>query len=117
MNHHMLLAQAKVMKLCHKMLPDAKIGPAPNITAIYAKTCKPEDVIAANNWETLRCWLYLDVAVWGRYNALAWSYLCGRGCQPDFEPGDEETLAGMQAGLHFHELLCNSHRVQEHEPR
>lgn len=69
-NHHMLLAQAKVMKLCHAMLKDSKIGPAPNITAIYPKTCKPEDVIAANNWESLRCWLYLDVAVWGRYNSL-----------------------------------------------
>lgn len=93
-NHHMLLAQAKVMKLCHAMLKDSKIGPAPNITAIYPKTCKPEDVIAANNWESLRCWLYLDVAVWGRYNSLVWSYLCDRGIQPEFAEGDEEILKG-----------------------
>lgn len=91
-NHHMLVAQAKVMKLCHAMLKNAKIGPAPNITAIYPKTCKPEDTIAANNWESLRCWLYLDVAVWGRYNSLIWSYLCDRGIQPEFSDGDEEIL-------------------------
>lgn len=93
-NHHMLLAQARVMKLCHSMLPDSKIGPAPNITAIYAKSCKPEDAIAANNWASLRSWLYLDAAVWGRYNTLVWSYLCDRGIEPEFEQADEETLKG-----------------------
>ncbi|WP_289642194.1 family 1 glycosylhydrolase, partial [uncultured Dubosiella sp.] len=31
-NHHMLVAQAKAMVLCHQMLPEAKIGPAPNIS-------------------------------------------------------------------------------------
>lgn len=93
-NHHMLLAQARVMKLCHSMLPDSKIGPAPNITAIYAKSCKPEDAIAANNWASLRSWLYLDAAVWGRYNTLVWSYLCDRGIEPEFEQADEKTLKG-----------------------
>lgn len=91
-NHHMLLAQAKAMKLCHMMIDGAKIGPAPNITAIYPKTCKPEDVLAANNWATLRSWLYLDAAVWGRYNSLAWSYLCDRGIEPEMEQDDEALL-------------------------
>ena len=33
-NHHMLLAQARAMKLLHQMCPGAKIGPALNITAM-----------------------------------------------------------------------------------
>ncbi len=91
-NHNMLIAQARVMKLCHEMLPDSKIGPAPNITAVYPKTCRPEDMIAAENWEALRCWLYLDAAVFGEYNSLVWSYLCDRGYNPEILEGDLEIL-------------------------
>ncbi|MFB8732989.1 family 1 glycosylhydrolase [Bacillus sp. SL00103] len=43
----MLVAQAKAMTLCHQMLPEAKIGPAPNIALIYPASPKPEDVLAA----------------------------------------------------------------------
>ncbi|OMP91105.1 glycoside hydrolase family 1 protein [Raoultella terrigena] len=92
--HHMFLAQAMTMKLCHQLLPSAKIGPAPNIISVYPESCKPDDVIAADNWMAIRCWLYLDMAVYGRYNSLAWSYLCDRGFQPDFEDGDAEILKG-----------------------
>ena len=91
-NHHMLLAQAKAMKLCHEMLPDAKIGPAPNISLVYAASCKPEDVLAAQNFNAIRNWLYLDMAVFGRYNNLVWSYLEQRDATPDIEPGDMEIM-------------------------
>ena len=46
-NHHMMLAQAQTMKLCHEMCPNGKIGPAPNITSIYPASSKPEDILAA----------------------------------------------------------------------
>lgn len=92
--HHMFLAQALAMKECHSLLPGAKIGPAPNIISVYPNSCQPEDVIAADNWMAIRCWLYLDVAVHGRYNNLAWSYLCDRGYQPEFVVGDDEILQG-----------------------
>jgi len=91
-NHHMMLAQAQVMALCHQMLPDSKIGPAINTTSMYQATCRPEDAIAAHNWETLRCWSFLDVAVHGRYNALAWRYLQDRGLAPQMAAGDAEIL-------------------------
>lgn len=74
-NHHMLVAQAKAMTICHEMLPNAKIGPAPNISYVYAASCKPEDVLAAQNFNAIRNWLYLDMAVYGVYNNLVWSYL------------------------------------------
>lgn len=92
-NHHMLLAQARAMKLCHNMLPNAKIGPAPNITSVYPATSKPEDVTAASNWNAIRNWLYLDIAVYGRYNNIAWSYLEERNATPDILDGDMEILA------------------------
>ena len=69
--HNMFVAAAKATILCHEMVSNGKIGPAPNITAIYPEKCNPADVIAADNWESIRCWLYLDVAVHGRYNSIA----------------------------------------------
>ncbi|MGY3717891.1 glycoside hydrolase family 1 protein [Sutcliffiella cohnii] len=91
-NHHMLVAQAKAMVLCHQMLPNAKIGPAPNIAYIYPASSKPEDVLAANNFNAIRNWLYLDMAVFGRYNHVAWSYMEEHGYTPTIEDGDMEIL-------------------------
>lgn len=92
-NHHMLVAQAKAMALCHEMLPGAKIGPAPNISLVYAATCKPEDVLAAQNFNAIRNWLYLDMSVYGKYNNLVWAYLEENDATPVFAEGDAEALA------------------------
>jgi len=92
-NHHMLLAQAKAMKLCHDMLPGAKIGPAPNISVVYPASCKPKDVLAAQNYNAIRNWLYLDMAVYGRYDNLVWAYLEEHDAIPDMEPGDMDIMA------------------------
>lgn len=94
-NHHMLVAQGRVMQLCHEMCPNGKIGPAINLTTMYQATCKPEDAIAAHNWETIRGWSFLDLAVNGRYNALFWNYLVERQIEPIIEEGD---LADIKAG-------------------
>jgi 6-phospho-beta-glucosidase len=91
-NHHMLVAQAKAMVLCHEMLPNAKIGPAPNIALVYPASCKPEDIIAAQNCNAIRNWLYLDMAVYGIYNAIVWSWLEENDATPTFAPGDEEAM-------------------------
>ena len=91
-NHNMLVAQAKVMNLCHEMLTNAKMGPALNITTMYGETCNPNDAIAAHNWETLRGWSFLDLAVYGRYNRLFWSYLEDRELTPVILEGDMDIL-------------------------
>ncbi len=92
-SHNMFVASAKATILCHQMCKGAKIGPAPNITAIYPEKCSPQDVIAADNWETVRCWMYLDMAVFGRYNTLAWSYMEEKDCLPEIKENDMEILA------------------------
>ncbi len=91
--HNMFVASAKATLLCHELCPGAKIGPAPNITAIYPEKCDPSDAIAADNWESIRCWLYYDVAVYGRYTPVVWSYLEEKGCIPEIQDGDMELLA------------------------
>jgi 6-phospho-beta-glucosidase len=95
-NHHMLLAQAKAINLCHQMIPDAKIGPAPNIVSIYPASSKPEDIIAAHNYSAIRNWLYLDMAVFGRYNTTAWNYFEEKGFTPTIQEGDMDVLASAK---------------------
>lgn len=95
-NHHMLVAQAKAMQLCHELLPHAKIGPAPNIVTVYPATSKPEDVVAATNFAAIRNWLYLDMAVYGRYNSIAWNFMQEKNCTPVIEPGDMTILANAK---------------------
>ncbi len=92
-NHHMLLAQARAMALCHELLPEARIGPAPNIVSVYPETCAPGDVIAADDWDAVRNLLYLDAAARGSYHPLAWAYLVERGWQPTIADGDLDVLA------------------------
>lgn len=91
-NHYMQLAQARATILCHELAPNAKIGPAPNISPAYPATCKPEDYVAAMNATAIRNWLYLDLAVFGRYNTQAWGYLKKRGYCPEIKAGDMEIL-------------------------
>lgn len=91
-NHHMLLAQAKAMALCHEMIPDAKIGPAPNIALGYSATCAPEDVIASQNYNAIRNWLYLDALVYGVYNNLVSAFLHEHDAFPEIEEHDLDIL-------------------------
>ena len=91
-NHHMLLAQAKTMALCHEMCAGAKIGPAPNISLVYPASCKPQDVLAAQNFNAIRNWLYLDMAVWGVYNNLVWKFLEEHDAIPDIVDGDMDIM-------------------------
>ncbi len=95
-NHHMMVAQAKTMELCHTMLPNAKIGSAPNISLIYPASCKPEDILAAQNFNAIRNWFYLDMVVFGRYNDLVWAYLQENDALPTMEDGDMDSFKNAQ---------------------
>lgn len=109
-NHRMLVAQAKTMALCHEMLPNAKIGPAPNISFVYPASSKPEDMLSAENYNAMRNWLYLDVAARGKYNEILWAWLEEHDAAPDFDPGDEEALAAAKPdflGFNYYNTLTS----------
>ena len=90
--HNMFVASAKATILCHEIVENGKIGPAPNISLVYPASCKPEDVLAAQNYNAIRNWLYLDMAVYGVYNNLVWAYLEENDACPEFGEGDAEAL-------------------------
>ncbi len=91
-NHHMFLAQAKAMINCHRMIPDAKIGPAPNITCVYPATSSPEDYLAKQDYDMLRNTMYLDVAVYGKYPEPLVNFLKERDWWIDVSEEDLEIL-------------------------
>lgn len=91
-NHHMFLAQAKVVKLFHDLNCKGQIGPAPNIVAIYPKSSSPKDIQAAQDMEQLRNWLYLDVSLFGEYSKQSLQLLKKINALPIFKDGDIETL-------------------------
>lgn len=113
-NHHMLVAQALVTKKYHEGNYLGKIGPAPNIASVYPASDKPEDQMAALYMSSLRNWLFLDVAVYGRYNHNAWHLLESIGAAPEVTDEDRAILASgtcdyiafnyyntMTAGMYF----------------
>ena len=89
---HQLVAQAKAMVLCHEIVEGGKIGPAPNIALVYPASCKPKDILAAQNMNAIRNWLYLDMAVYGKFNNLVWSYLEENDATPTYQEGWQEAL-------------------------
>ncbi|MBR2810922.1 MAG: glycoside hydrolase family 1 protein [Solobacterium sp.] len=93
-NHHMLVAQAKAMILCHEMC-GAKVGPAPNITAIYPATSAPLDNLAAMDFDQLRNRLFLDTAVFGTYPEALLNWWKDKGIAPEMS---EQDLADLKAG-------------------
>ncbi|WP_206423477.1 glycoside hydrolase family 1 protein [Enterococcus mediterraneensis] len=92
-NHHMLVAQALVTKRYHEGNYPGKIGPAPNIASVYPASDKPEDQMAALYMSALRNWLFLDAAVYGKYNHNAWHLLEKIGAVPEITDEDQDILS------------------------
>lgn len=91
-NHHMLVAQAKAMKVYHEGNYPGKIGPAPNIACVYPKTEKPEDMLAAEYMSAFRNWLFLDAAVYGVYNQMAVHILEALDAVPEITEDDRKVM-------------------------
>ncbi|WP_026389463.1 glycoside hydrolase family 1 protein [[Acholeplasma] multilocale] len=92
MGHHLFLAQALAMRDLHDMVPGALIGPAPNISAVYPETCKPEDVMAADTAEVFRSWYWLDAPIRGYHNPIMLKVIKELGYELEFRDGDGEIL-------------------------
>ncbi|MDE6562693.1 MAG: glycoside hydrolase family 1 protein, partial [Malacoplasma sp.] len=89
-NHNMLIAQSIVFELLHKMFPSSKIGPAPNVSICYPKTCNPKDLLASKKAQAILHWWYLDVAVKGEYNKEVLNFLKEMNAVPEFRKNDME---------------------------
>lgn len=91
-NHHMFLAQARVVRLCHELKCKGKIGPALNLVEIYPVSSDPKDVLAAKQMELFRNWFYLDVACYGEYPLQIVKMLKELNAFPIYDMDDENIL-------------------------
>ena len=89
--HHVLVASAWAVKLCHELIPDAQVGCMLNAGIYYPATCKPEDVLAAQR-ENRKHYMFSDVQVRGCYPAHVLREYDRMGYHPPFAEDDEEIL-------------------------
>lgn len=66
-NHHFALAHAKAVALCHKLVPDAMIGPVFGYVPVYPKTSNPIDVMAAKNASDVQNAFFQELFLNGNY--------------------------------------------------
>lgn len=89
--HHQLVASALVVKACHEIIPDARIGNMLLGGLMYPLTCKPEDML-----ETLRenrSWLFFgDVQCRGEYPGYMLRYFRDNDIRLDITNADRKAL-------------------------
>ncbi|MBC5849990.1 6-phospho-beta-glucosidase [Vibrio metschnikovii] len=89
--HHQFIASARVVKLGHQINPDFKIGSMIHIMPLYPATCRPEDVLLAQ--ELMReKYLFSDVQVRGYYPSYLIKEWQRKNIQIEMAAGDEQIL-------------------------
>lgn len=89
--HYQLVASASATKLCHEIIPDAKIGCMILGITVYPLTPDPDDVIKTmlRDRET---YLFADIHARGQYPRFLLRYFEENNIDPDITPGDQKML-------------------------
>lgn len=109
-SHHMFVANALAVKLCHQICPDAKIGCMLSLSNVYPHTCKPEDVFETMELRR-RSLMFGDVMIRGKYPTYAYRIWDEEGVEIHMEQGDEEILQAYTADY----LGFSYYRTSTHE--
>lgn len=91
-NHIASLANASAIKLFREMGIEGQVGPSFAYGPTYAKSEKPEDVIAMENAQEIENFLWMDVYAKGEYPRIGLKLLENLGIKVDFQPGDKALL-------------------------
>ena len=111
--HHELVASALATKVGHRINPDFKIGCMVLAMPAYPMTPKPEDVLAAREFENQN-YLFSDIHARGKYPAYIQRFFKENGIKIDFAPGDKELLA--ENTVDFISFSYYMSIVQAHDP-
>lgn len=108
--HHQLLASARTVQLCHRLIPDAKIGNMLLGAIAYPLSCHPDDVIAAMHENNK--WLFFgDVQVRGRYPGYMLRYFRENNITLEMKQGDLDELAAASVdfiSFSYYASICAS---------
>ena len=72
--HNEFIASVKATQMAHEIDPNNKVGNMIAAFATYPNTCKPEDVLAAQQEDRIRNYFFLDVLNKGGYPYYAYDY-------------------------------------------
>ena len=89
--HHELVASALATKIAHEIDPEIKIGCMINAGTYYPATCKPEDVLKAQQANRDN-YFFADVQSRGYYPSYKLKDLERKGILPEMADGDDELL-------------------------
>lgn len=107
--HHELVASASVVKKCHEIIPDAKIGCMILGVPVYPLTPNPIDMMASLATER-DSYLFSDVQVRGYYPSYAKRYFRENDIRLDIKDGDLEILKNTVdfVGFSYYMSVCES---------
>lgn len=109
--HYQLVASAKAATLARSIDPAFKIGSMLALSTYYPLTCKPEDVLLAQQAEQINYMLAGDVQVRGEYPGYARAFLRRNNIALDITPADERALRQGTVdffSFSYYQSLCAS---------
>lgn len=109
-SHHMFVANALAIKLCHELCPDAKIGCMLSLSNVYPNTCRPEDVFETMELRR-RSLMFGDVMIRGEYPNYVARIWAEDNVHVEMEPQDEELIRTYTADY----LGFSYYRTSTHE--
>ncbi|MCI2312505.1 glycoside hydrolase family 1 protein [Clostridioides difficile] len=89
--HHQFVASALATKICHEIIPNSKVGCMLTKLTYYPYTCRPEDVLAAQQ-KMRSIYAYSDTQVFGEYPVYLLSYFKNNNIQIAKEEHDDEIM-------------------------
>ena len=95
--HHQFVAAAEAVQLARELCPGAKMGCMNAFSALYPRTCRPEDMLSAQREMRYTNWFCSDVQLRGEYPAYMRRRFEELGVKLDVRPGDAEAL---RRGVH-----------------
>lgn len=90
-SHHMFVANSKAIKLCHEIIPDAKIGAMCSLSNIYPYNCDPVAVFETQDCRR-RSLFFPDVMFRGYYPTYAYRLWEENDVNVVIEEGDLELI-------------------------
>lgn len=89
--HHQFVASALATKITHEKIPESKVGCMLTKLTYYPYTCKPEDVLQAQQ-DMRSTYCYSDTQVFGEYPAYLLSKFKNEGIHIKMEADDLEIM-------------------------
>lgn len=89
--HHQFVASALATKICHEIIPEAQVGCMLTKLTYYPYTCKPEDVLQAQQ-DMRGTYCYSDTQVFGEYPAYLLAKFKNEGIHIHMEKDDLQIM-------------------------